>query len=143
MRRLVATAFAALALAGAAQADGIEGESAEALIGGWVAAVASGDAEMVAGVLAPEFQLVRADGTGHDVESYVAGGFPVIESVPEVEGAVETGDGAIRVIRYSLVLDEEVDRAALTRRAPRLTVFRQIDGAWYVTAHANFAVPES
>ncbi len=86
------------------------------LVEGWTAAVTSGDADRVASVLAPEFQLMRQSGAAYDAEAYVAGGFPAIAKAPAVEDVVETGDGDIRVVRYWLVIDETVDGAALTRR---------------------------
>jgi ketosteroid isomerase-like protein len=141
MRLFGTLALTAAVLAGPGLADGIEGEAAEELIAAWTGAVASGDADRVASVLAPEFQIMRGDGTGYDAAAYAAGGFAVIDDVPEIENVVETGDGDIRVMRYWLVLDAAVDGGTLTRRAPRLTVFRNIDGAWYVSAHANFALP--
>ena len=36
----------------------------------------------------------------------------------------------------------EADDQTLTHRAPRLTIFRQIEGKWKVSAHANFALPK-
>jgi ketosteroid isomerase-like protein len=142
MRFLGVLALTATALAGPGLADGIEGDAAQDLLLGWTAAVGSGDADRVASVLAPEFQLMRGDGTGYDAAAYLAGGFPVYAASPAIEKIVETSAGDIRVIRYWLVLDAAVEGGTLTRHAPRLTVFRNIDGAWYVSAHANFASPE-
>ncbi len=141
MRLLGALLLAAAALAGPGLADGIKGDSAEEILSAWTEAVTSGNADRVASVLAPEFQLMRGDGTGYDKAGYIAGGFPVIDAPPRIEDIVETGDGDIRVMRYWLVLDAVVKGGKLTQHAPRLTVFRKIDGAWYVTAHANFAAP--
>jgi ketosteroid isomerase-like protein len=141
LRLLGSLVLAIAALAGPGLADGIKGESAEEILSAWTEAVTSGDADRVASVLAPEFQLMRGDGTGYDKASYIAGGFPVIDAPPGIENIVETRDGDIRVMSYWLVLDAAVEGGKLTQHAPRLTVFRKIGGAWYVTAHANFALP--
>ena len=42
------------------------------------------------------------------------------------------------VVRYELIVDEIIDGKRIDRRAPRLTVFRQVGDAWLVVAHANF-----
>ena len=42
-------------------------------------------------------------------------------------------------MRYLLVIDETIDGQSVAKSAPRLTVFRKIDGQWKVVSHANFA----
>ena len=127
-------------LARGAEAQGIVAESGRAMVEGWAGAVAQGEPGIVASVLAPEFQLLRSTGAAHTRDSYIAGGFPAVIAPPVISDLVETGDEAIRVVRYTLVIEETVEGVTLTRRAPRLTVFRKIEDAWYVVAHANFAV---
>jgi len=135
-------ALVAALAASPAFADGIPDGDAPSLVAGWVGAVASGDAKVVASVLAPEFQIVRGNGLHYDAKAYAANNFPHITSVPKATDFAVTGEGDLRVVSYVLLVTEPVDGKELEHKAPRLTVFRQIDGAWYVTAHANFALPE-
>lgn len=139
MRTFLKIAACVFALTGPGFAQGIEAESGRAMVEGWAAAVATGDAEKVAAVLAPEFQLLRSNGSAHNRDSYIAGGFPAFSVPPTVIEVVESGSGDIRVVRYLLAIDEQVGDTFITRRAPRLTVFRRMGGAWYVVAHANFS----
>jgi len=115
------------------QADGMTAVTA------WVDAVTSGDRDTVATILAPEFQIVRENGAAYDREGYLASDLPAIVQAPPVDELVVTGDDNVMVTRYVLVIDATVDGAKMQARAPRLTVFRQIDGKWLVSAHANFA----
>ncbi|WP_121067860.1 nuclear transport factor 2 family protein [Chachezhania antarctica] len=125
-----------------ALADGIEADDAALMVGTWVGVVASGNADTVASVLAPEFQIVRGSGTQHDAASYVQNNFPKITSIPDATDFVVTGEGDIRVVSYVLQITETVDGKELQHEAPRLTVFRRIGETWFVSAHANFALPQ-
>ena len=58
------------------------------------------------------------------------------------EDLVATAADGLMVARYVLVVDETLDGRTLTRRAPRLTVFRRDGDRWLVVAHANFAAAE-
>ena len=84
----------------------------------------------------------RGSGKSHTADSYVADGLPVIDNPPGVEFRTITGAGDSMVVSYELLIDATVDGATMTRRAPRLTIFRKIDDAWFVSAHANFALLE-
>ncbi len=109
----------------------------------WIATVLSADVEAVAAILAPEFQIVRGSGARYDAAGYVADGLGSAArgDIPIVEDIEATADGDLMVVSYWLVLDVVENGTTLTRRAPRMTVFRQIDGVCRVSAHANFAVP--
>ena len=54
------------------------------------------------------------------------------------EDLVVTRADDIMVVRYFLRIDETIDGAEIESRAPRLTAFRKIDGAWKAVSHANF-----
>ena len=98
----------------------------------------------MAEVLAPEYQIVRSNGQTYDREGYIesnAGGVK-ITSLPEYESIVATQGGDVLVVSSVLTITETIDGQPVTRRAPRLTVFRLLDGQWRVSAHANFARPE-
>jgi hypothetical protein len=105
----------------------------------WLAAAASGEKERIGGVLAPEFQIVRADGSAYGGAEYLNSGLPRITGSPVFENLVATGYGDLLVTRYQLAVDATIGGKAVEARAPRLTVFRRSEGAWLVVAHANFA----
>ena len=128
----------AFANLGQGLASGLETEAMKA-VESWVGAVASGERETVRAVLAPEFQILRADGSAHDVEGYLAGGMAKIDDVPTIGDLVVTGYGDHMIVRYALRLEGSVDGKQMEDKAPRLTVFRRKNNAWLVVAHANFA----
>ena len=118
-------------------------DTARAQIGAFVEAVISGP-DKVAPLLAPEYQIMRSNGVGYDRAGYIGRGAGSVNARPRygLSDIVATADGDLLVARYFLEIEETIDGKAVTRRAPRLTVFRKIDGAWKVSAHANFARTE-
>jgi ketosteroid isomerase-like protein len=106
----------------------------------WVGAVASGDPANVKKVLAPEFQIVRSDGTAYNAEAYLQSNFPRFPEPPEIGTLVVTGYGDYIVARYEITSKVMLGEETELRDAPRLTVFRKgRDGVWLVVAHSNFA----
>jgi ketosteroid isomerase-like protein len=109
-------------------------------VDGWVGAVASGDPANVAKVIAPEFQIVRSDGTAYDAEAYLQSNFPRFPEPPRIGTLVVTGYGDHIVARYEITSKIMLGEETEMRDAPRLTVFRKgTDGTWLVVAHSNFA----
>ncbi len=139
---MVAALFWSVSLA-TAFAGGLDDASPETLVNNWIGAVVSGDKEAIKEILAPEFQLVRGSGNAYNNAEYLASGLPKITVVLNISDINSSAGGDIMVVRYWLVIDETVDGQVLQKRAPRLTVFRNIEGHWFVSAHANFAVPKS
>ena len=131
----------AYASLGALRATVIE-DAADAVVEEWVAAAASGDADILGRMLAPEFQLVRSDGSAYDVGEYLARGIPKIDAGFEISDVVATGSGDLMVVRYLLNLRETVSSGRIVGAAPRLTVFRREGDDWLVVAHANFGKVE-
>lgn len=127
--------FAMTAPAGAAS------DEAEQAVRDWLAALTSGDGARIEAILAPEFQIQRGDGKGYDKQAYLASGLPSLAAVPAFTGAVATVGGDVMVVRYTLTLPagSTFGSETLAPTAPRLTVFRRLDGKWRVAAHANFA----
>ncbi len=123
-----------------AVADSDLAATARSAVSTFVEAVIAGP-DTLAPVLAPEYQLLRADGTGYAREDYLARGAGTVSIAPvyAVEDIVATSAGGLLVARYMLHIDGTIEGEAVARRAPRLTVFRMIDGQWKVVAHANFA----
>jgi hypothetical protein len=92
----------------------------------WRAATASGDADRIRTLAAPNFQVQRPDGKGAALETYIkdikATGAP-----PEVEDLTASSFSNTMVIRYSL-------RTTLGKRMPGMTVFERINGVWLALA---------
>jgi ketosteroid isomerase-like protein len=122
-----------------ASAQDLQADGAQA-VAAWVGAVASGDKDAVAAILAPEYQIVRDNGVAYDRAAYLASALPKIEGNPHFDELIATAFGDVMVVRYLLVVDETIGGATVETRAPRLTVFRRDGDRWLVTAHANFAV---
>ncbi len=140
MRALAAALLALITLPiTPASAAGDLEETARAALVAFTEAVIAGP-EAAAKVLAPEYQILRANGVGYDREGYIEEGVGRVNARPDFayEEIVATADGDILVVRSMLRIEETIDGAPVDRRAPRLTVFRKIDGAWKVVAHANF-----
>jgi len=126
----------------AAAGDAALDAEATGAINAWFAAIMSRDPATLGKVLAPEFQIMRADGSGYDAAGYPASELPVIARMPTVEDLVATREGDILVTRYMVNLDSTRDGKTVEAHAPRLTVFRKSGDAWLVVAHGNFAVLE-
>lgn len=105
----------------------------------WLGALVKHDPVAVAAVLAPEFQIMRSDGSAYGKDDYVAKGLPTIAKQPEVEKLVVTGFGDTLVARYWLKVEETAAGKVAEAHAPRITVFRRNGDAWLVVAHGNFA----
>lgn len=123
-------------------ASGLETAAAEA-VQQWLSALKTGNAENVREVLAPEFQIVRSDGTAYGAEEYLASGLPKIDTVLGVEEIVATGFGDHMIVRYGLGVKETLNGKLIDGTAPRMTVFRRQGDTWLVVAHANFARPQN
>lgn len=140
--------FSCLALAGfsllaAGQSPAQAGErlseqSARDALDPWIEAIFSGNPEAVEAVLAPEYQILRADGTGHDKASYL-NALPKHHVPSTFSDIVASGNDSIMVIRYRIETDQTVDGKAVKGISPRLSVFRKEGGRWLLSAHANFA----
>lgn len=104
----------------------------------WLDALVTGDPAVVATVLAPEYQILRSDGSGHDKASYL-NALPKHMVRPKFSDIVATGDGNVMVIRYRIETDQIVEGKTVTGISPRLSVFRLENGRWLISAHANFA----
>lgn len=108
----------------------------------WIDAVASGDVSKVGDILAPEFQIVRGSGLRYDATNYLEVGLPTVNSfAPKMTDVKATETKGLLIVSYWLEIEVQARGRKLTRRAPRLTVFREVNGKWLVSAHSNFAVP--
>jgi ketosteroid isomerase-like protein len=125
----------------AAAEEGTTMTAAHQAVTVFVETVASGEVSALEAILAPEFQILRANGGGYDREGYLASELPAIDKSSEwrLEDVVATASGDLLVVRYWLVINQTIDGTPMAQRAPRLTVFRRDGDRWLVVAHANFA----
>jgi len=143
-RRRWAALFVAALLSGpatmaaAAQDSGLETQARQALTKIFDA-LASGDAEKVRPLLAPEFQIARSDGAVYNKEEYLARSIPRIESKPVFSNVIATRNGDIVVVSLRLQIEEHVDGKTAESVFPHLIVFRVTPDGWQVLAAANFA----
>ncbi|MEI7599374.1 MAG: nuclear transport factor 2 family protein [Aestuariivirga sp.] len=131
-------AGAALIPATVGAAGGAGEVDARAAILGWLDALASHDAATVAKVLAPEFQIMRSDGSGYDSTNYLAN-LPKFNGEPEIMELAFGANGDLLVARYNLKLEQKIGDKPVQSLAPRLSVFRKDAAGWLIVAHANFA----
>jgi ketosteroid isomerase-like protein len=143
MRRLLIAVLALVAVlaAGPAGADDVTDEARAALVAYTEATLAGPEA--LAPMLAPEFQIMRANGVGYDRNGYLRT-VHTVSAAPDFshEDIVATVHDGVMVVRYFLRIDETIDGKPVARRAPRLTVFRKLGGQWKVVSHANFGATE-
>jgi hypothetical protein len=99
----------------------------------------SGKPEQLDAILAPEFQIQRADGNGFNKADYMKGGLPQIREIREITDVAATQHENIMVVRYRLTIQENVAGKPVEPTGPRLTVFRREGSRWLVVAHSNFA----
>ncbi len=112
----------------------------KAAVEAWVGAVAEGDKTALGKILAPEFQIIRSDGTAYDMASYLQSELPHFPEAPAFASLVVTGYGDYLVARYEITSKIMLGGEEELRYGPRLTVFRKGGGGtWLVVAHANLA----
>jgi ketosteroid isomerase-like protein len=131
-----------MGVAPAAAADTMDALHAEAqmAVEAWVKAVTSGDRAVIGKILAPDFLIVRDDGSILDREGYLKSDLPVIATLPTVVGGFTvTTNGDTMVVAYDLDANQTRDGKKIQSLALRLTVFRKSGDTWLVVAHANFA----
>lgn len=88
-------------------------------------------------LLAPSFQVVRANGGVQNKASYLADP-PKIDRfrITKVKG---TRNAGALVVSYQLTVIETIGGIDQpTKPSPRLSVFHRQNGAWRLVAHANF-----
>ena len=125
-----------------AVADDMTDEARELLVA-FTQAVIDGP-EKLAPLLAPEYQIMRTNGVGYDRDGYLNRGVGTVSAQPDYshEDLVVTTADDVLVVRYFLRINETIDDKPVKKRAPRLTVFRKIDGAWKVVSHSNFGATQ-
>jgi hypothetical protein len=122
----------------AAATKTVSQEEALTVLDPWIDAVFTGDPVIAEKVLAPEFQILRSDGSGQDKTSYLKL-LPKQRFRPRLSNIVATTSADIMVVRYRIETHQTVQGKENKGTAPRLSVFRREAGQWLISAHANFA----
>lgn len=128
----------AVSVGNAAATVEISEEEALKALDPWADALFSGDPAKIEKVLAPEYQILRSDGTGHDKASYLKS-LPRQQVRSKFSDIVATGAGDVMVLRYRIETNQTIEGKAVEAISPRLSVFRKVDGHWLISSHANFA----
>ncbi len=98
-------------------------------------------ADRLKAFLAPEFQVVRDTGDQLTKDAYLLKN-PIVATFT-ITSVVGTQGGGVLVVSYRIATSETINGVAQTTTAPRLSVFRWLDGAWRLSAHSNFgALPK-
>ena len=135
---LAGLAGASLVSAPGVAASGVSEADAKAAIMSWLLALASHDPAKVEKILAPEFQILRSDGSGYDKKSYL-GHLPKFSGEPEIQDLAFSANGDLLVTRYNLRLEQKIGNKPVQKLAPRLSVLKHDGSGWLMVAHANFA----
>ena len=130
--------IAALATSAASAATKVSSKDALKALDPWADALFTGDPAVIEKVLAPEYQILRSDGSGHDKASYLKS-LPKQKIRSKFHDIVATGTGDVMVVRYRIETDQTIEGKKVKGISPRLSVFRQEAGSWLICAHANFA----
>ena len=104
-------------------------------------ALSSGNPQQIEPLLAPEFQLVRADGSAYNKTEYLQRSIPKIVTTPEFADLVITRDKDIVVVRLKLIVREYINNREVQSGSEQLFIFRIKKDDWEVVASANFAQP--
>jgi hypothetical protein len=100
-------------------------------------ALQTGEVEQVDEVLAPGFVIVRANGSVHDRDSYLAN-LPEVNDY-ELDNFQASQSGEVVVVSYQTAVEEVVEGSDQPAgKAPRLSTFQWVDGEWDIVSHANF-----
>ena len=139
-RGLMVGAAATLLAGGNVSASGAAVDEAQALaaLDPWADALFGGDPAVVARVLAPEYQIVRSDGTGFGKEDYLTT-LPKQATRSQFRDIVATAHDNVMVIRYVIITDQTIEGQAVEAVSPRLSVFRKDGDMWLLASHASFA----
>lgn len=111
-------------------------ESARQLVTVWLEALAAG--ESVEDLIAPNFQILRSDGSAANRDQYLAQQARISEfEIGNELFAYQAG--RTLTVRWTIKVTEDVGGVLYDDVvAPRLTVFEWIDGRWLIVGYANF-----
>lgn len=133
-----AAAAAAPPLSNPASAD--DAATAERVQNEFFSALQSGNAEALAALLSPAFQLVRADGSYANREQYLAN--PATMNSFALSDFAVTSQGDVLVARFLGQTSEVINGVEYNREpAPRFAVMKRDGDTWKIVAQVNFNAP--
>ena len=109
----------------------------KALVQKFFSLLRDGDAKGLNALLAPSFQVVRANGGVQNKAAYLADP-PKVDrfTILKLKGTRAAG---VLVASYQVTVTETIaGKEQPAGRAPRLSIFHWENGAWRLVAHANF-----
>jgi len=110
--------------------------TATELVTAWLETLKSG--ESVADLMAPNFEIQRADGSGANRDQYLANP-AVVDDYTLSNTVIASQSGNTLSVRWSLEVSEEINGVQYDDvDAPRLTVFEWTGDAWQIVGYANF-----
>lgn len=116
--------------------------TAERVQNEFFAALQSGNAEALAALLSPAFQLVRADGSYADRAQYLAN--PATMNSFSLSDFAVTSQGDVLVARFLGQTSEVINGVEYNREpAPRFAVMKRDGDTWKIVAQVNFNAPTS
>jgi hypothetical protein len=115
--------------------------TARGLVNAWLAALKSGNKKAIAGFLAPNFLIQRADGSTSDREQYLQHP-PIVSTFKVSKDLIAIQDGDSLSVRWSVEVDEIINGTSFKAGdAPRLTSFQWTGSRWQIATYANFNLP--
>jgi hypothetical protein len=115
--------------------------TARGLITAWITALKSGNKKTIAGFLAPNFLIQRADGSTSDRSQYLQK-LPTITTFNIGKDIKALQDGPSLSVRWSLEVDEVINGKSFNAgEAARLTGFQWTGSRWQIATYANFNLP--
>ena len=97
------------------------------------------DTDALDALLAPDYQLVRSDGTRATKEEYLAE--PATVDTYAINNVKGTATGNTLVVSFDLTIEEEINGQQISETAPRLGSFVWDGEDWLLLSWANFGVP--
>lgn len=114
--------------------------TAERVQNEFFAALQSGNAEALAALLSPAFQLVRADGSYANRDEYLAN--PATMNSFALSDFAVTSQGDLLVARFLGQTSEVINGVEYNREpAPRFAVMKRDGDTWKIVAQVNFNAP--
>jgi hypothetical protein len=110
--------------------------TATELLTTWLETLKAG--ESVADLLAPNFQIQRADGSAADRDQYLANP-ATVSDYTFGETVVASQSGNTLSVRWSVKVTEVINgQEYIDIEAPRITAFEWTGDAWQIVAYGNF-----
>ena len=116
-------------------------QTARGLVTSWLTALKSGNTKAIAGFLAPNFLIQRADGSTSTRAQYLLHP-PTVNTFTVGRDIIAIQDGASLSVKWSVEVDEVINgKTFKAGEAARLTGFEWTGARWQIATYANFNLP--